>query len=67
MEKLSNEFINTLICKFKKKENMDKMNNEIIEPLLYFFIKKLYPYIIFICCIFALIIVLLICTLFLIK
>lgn len=67
MDKLSNELINTLINKFKKKENMEKINCEILEPLLYFFLKKLYPYIIFTCCVFALIIVLLICTLFLIK
>ena len=67
MDKLTNEIVSSFITKLKKKENLDKLNNDIIEPLLYFFFKKLYPYIICICIIFGLIIILLIFTILLVK
>lgn len=43
--KITNEIINKLIIELKKKETKLKLQNEIIDPIIFYIIDKLYPYI----------------------
>lgn len=36
--------IDKLICEIKKKENMNKLEKNLIDPLINYTFKKLYPY-----------------------
>ena len=36
--------IDKLICEIKKEENMNKLENNLIDPLINYTFKKLYPY-----------------------
>lgn len=42
---LTNEFIEKIVKEIKKKENMDKIHGNIIDPLIEYTYKKIYPYI----------------------
>ena len=36
--------IDKLICEIKKEENINKLENNLIDPLINYTFKKLYPY-----------------------
>ncbi len=50
INKLTNDVIKKLVCEFKNDEHRQKLNDEIINPLLYYisdyFNRKMYPFII---------------------
>jgi len=46
MSKVVSELIEKCIIEFKKEENMERINKNVIDPLIYHLLKKLSPYII---------------------
>ena len=45
IDKLTKDFIDKIIIELNKKENKEKLENKIINPILYNFTCKLFPYI----------------------
>ena len=45
IEKLSRDVLDRVIVEFQKTENRNKINDNIINPIIYHIFKKLYPYI----------------------
>jgi hypothetical protein len=45
LDTLTKDFINKLILEIKKKENKEKLENEVIKPLCTNFSERLYPYV----------------------
>lgn len=43
-EKITKELLNRVIIEMKKEENQEKINTEIINPILIKFSNKIYPY-----------------------
>ena len=43
--KVTNDVLEKLINEIKKPENMSKIHNNIIDPLIHYTFDKLYPYI----------------------
>ena len=41
---ITSNIINTCIREIKRKENIQKINNNIIHPIMYKVLKKCYPY-----------------------
>ena len=48
VSKVVQELIDKCIIEFRKEENMDRINKNVIDPLIYHSLKKLSPYIIII-------------------
>jgi type II secretory pathway component PulF len=42
---LTSDFLNKIIKEVRKKENMDKIHGNIIDPLIEYTYNKIYPYI----------------------
>lgn len=42
---LTSDFLNKIIKEVRKKENMDKIQGNIIDPLIEYTYNKIYPYI----------------------
>jgi hypothetical protein len=53
MERITSTIIDTFIKEIKKKENMDKMRTELINPIIHHTFKRLYPYIVVVSIIFV--------------
>ena len=60
IEKFTKEIIDKILHELNKEENKEKIYNLVIEPLMYFIIDKLYPYIFITATIFFLILLLLV-------
>ena len=45
IDKLVKDFISRAIIEFKKKENKELLENEILNPILSNFTEKIYPYV----------------------
>ena len=60
IEKFTKEIIDKILHELNKEENKEKIYNLVIEPLMYFMIDKLYPYIFITATIFFLILLLLV-------
>jgi hypothetical protein len=45
IEKLCKDVLDKLIFEFQKPDNREKINDTIINPIIYHIFKKLYPYI----------------------
>lgn len=45
IDKLTKDLIDKIVIEINKEDNKFKLNNEIINPILYNFTCKLYPYI----------------------
>ena len=45
IEKISKEILEKIFFEFKKPENRDKINENIINPIIYHIFRQLYPYI----------------------
>ena len=59
-EAIGNELIEKCIIEVKKKENMDKIQNNLMDPLIDYIIRRLYPYLMVSSIIFILILIFLI-------
>lgn len=46
LKQLTNELIEKLIVEIKKKENMDRVQQHFIDPIITYTFHRLYPYII---------------------
>ena len=46
MDKISTIIIDSFVSEIKKKKNMEKMRNEIIDPIIRHTFKRIYPYLI---------------------
>ena len=53
MERITSTIIDTFIKEIKKKENMEKMRTELINPIIHHTFKRLYPYIVVVSIIFV--------------
>ena len=42
---LTNEFVEKIVNEVKKKENMEKLQSNIADPLIAYTFKRIYPYI----------------------
>ena len=60
IEKFTKEIIDKILHELNKEENKEKIYSLVIEPLMYFIIDKLYPYIFITATIFFLILLLLV-------
>ena len=67
IEKFTTEIIDKIVLEVKKKNNLEKISDNIIEPMIYYLLKKIYPYIIFLVILIVIIIFLLIILLVIIK
>ena len=54
LKNLTTQLIDKFIFEFKKKDNIDKIQHLVINPLIRYSIERLYPYIITISIIFVL-------------
>ena len=59
-EAIGNELLEKCIIEVKKKENMDKIQYNLMDPLIDYIIRRLYPYIMVSSIIFILILIFLI-------
>lgn len=46
VSKVVGELIDKCVVEFRKEENMERINKNVIDPLIYHLLKKLSPYII---------------------
>ena len=46
MDRITSSIIDCFIKEIKKKDNMEKMRSELIDPIIHHTFKRLYPYII---------------------
>ena len=67
IEKITNEIIDKIVLEVKKKENISKLQVNIIDPLIHYTFSQLYPYILGASIIFILIFILTLIILFLIM
>lgn len=67
IEKITNEIIDKIVLEVKKKENISKLQVNIIDPLIHYTFSQLYPYILGASIIFILIFILTLVILFLIM
>jgi len=44
ISKFASEILDKILSEIKKKQNMDKIHNNLIDPLIYYCLKRLYPY-----------------------
>lgn len=66
LTKLATETIDELIKFFQRKDNQEKIKTFIVDPMIYYILDRLYPYIFVTATIFILIFVMTIMTLFVI-
>ena len=66
VSKIVQNLVNKCILEFKKKENLDRIHEDVIDPIIYHSLKRLYPYIILSSVIFVLTFVVVIATLLII-
>tara|TARA_B100000401_G_C52791070_1_gene713423 strand:+ start:695 stop:931 length:237 start_codon:yes stop_codon:yes gene_type:complete len=45
ISQFTNELLDKVLNELKKKENMNKIENNLVEPLIRYTFKRLYPYI----------------------
>lgn len=67
IEKITNEIIDKIVLEVKKKENISKLQVNIIDPLIHYTFSQLYPDILGASIIFILIFILTLVILFLIM
>lgn len=67
IEKVTNEIINKIVLEIKKKENISKLQINVIDPLIHYTFSQLYPYILGTSIIFILIFILTLVILFFIM
>lgn len=69
MENITKKFIDKIICHLNKKDNKDKINKEILNPIFQKFSNRIYPYVslLFMMYILNLILVIVILTLIYLK
>jgi hypothetical protein len=53
MERITSSIIDSFIKEIKKKDNMEKMRTELINPIIHHTFKRLYPYIVVVSIIFV--------------
>tara|TARA_Y100001933_G_C18978475_1_gene555667 strand:- start:1001 stop:1225 length:225 start_codon:yes stop_codon:yes gene_type:complete len=66
LSELTSELINRIVQEIKKKDNMEKIQKNVIDPVIGYSLSRIYPYILVSSIIFILLLVLVIATLFLI-
>ena len=44
ISKFTSDMLDRLILEFKKNENMEKVQQNLIDPLIYYSLKRMYPY-----------------------
>lgn len=66
ISKITSQLIDKFILELKKKDNMNKVKDNVIDPLIYYSISRIYPYLIICSIIFILTFILSIFTLILI-
>ena len=54
---LGSELLEKCIIELKKKENMDKINTNVLDPLIDYMLERLYPYIMVTCMMFILMLI----------
>jgi hypothetical protein len=54
------ELLEKCIIEFKKKENIDKIHTNVLDPLIDYILQRLYPYILITCVMFLLMLLFLI-------
>ncbi len=59
-QSIGNELLEKFIIELKKKENVEKIHSNILDPLIDYIIQRMYPYIMVSCVIFLLILIFLI-------
>tara|TARA_B110000208_G_C11744364_1_gene421148 strand:- start:760 stop:975 length:216 start_codon:yes stop_codon:yes gene_type:complete len=67
IEKFTTEILDKIVIEVKNKKNLEKINDNIVEPMIYYLLQKIYPYIIFLVILIIIIILLLILLLVIIK
>ena len=69
MEKITRNIIDKIICQLNKKDNQDKINEEILNPIFQKFSNRMYPYVslLFMMYILNLVLVIIILTLIYLK
>ena len=67
IEKFTSEIIDKIILEIKKKKNLQKINDNIVEPIIYYLLQKIYPFIIFLVILIVIIIFLLVILLVIIR
>jgi uncharacterized membrane protein len=60
LQKLTIEIVDKFIYEFKKNENQNKLKIYVIDPIIYYILDRLYPYIFITSIIFILILILII-------
>jgi hypothetical protein len=45
LDKLTKDFINKIIMEINKRENKEKLKNEVINPIFSNFAERIYPYV----------------------
>ena len=45
IDKLTKDFLNKIVVELKKEDHLDKLENEIIAPVLANFSERIYPYV----------------------
>ncbi len=59
-QSIGNELLEKFFIELKKKENVEKIHSNILDPLIDYIIQRMYPYIMVSCVIFLLILIFLI-------
>jgi hypothetical protein len=59
-QSIGNELLEKFIIELKKKENVEKIHSNVLDPLIDYIIQRMYPYIMVSCIIFLLILIFLI-------
>jgi hypothetical protein len=59
-QSIGNELLEKFIIELKKKENVEKIHSNILDPLIDYIIQRMYPYVMVSCIIFLLILIFLI-------
>jgi len=57
---IGSELLEKCIIEIKKQENMDKIHNNVLDPLIDYILQRLYPYIMVTCIMFILMLIFLI-------
>ena len=62
---ITNELLNKIIIELKTEENIEKIKNSVVNPMVHYTVSKLYPYILITSIFFLIFFILAIITLFL--
>ena len=54
---IGSELLEKCIIEIKKQENMDKIHNNVLDPLIDYILQRLYPYIMVTCIMFILMLI----------